>query len=106
MRYKLDDLPSNAGTIPSWSRSSSAPRRWPTSCSRSPGAVTTFVVNGDKSVAASALARLQFTENLLKAITSKNERISQAVKDVDALLSEYRAALAKLIEKLEIDRRG
>ena len=35
----------------------------------------TFVVNSDKAVATSALARLKFVENSLKAISSTNEKI-------------------------------
>ena len=35
----------------------------------------TFVVNSDKTVATSALARLKFVENSLKAISSTNEKI-------------------------------
>ena len=35
----------------------------------------TFVVNSDKTVAASALARLKFVENSLKAISSTNAKI-------------------------------
>ncbi|MFN5720752.1 MAG: methyl-accepting chemotaxis protein, partial [Bradyrhizobium sp.] len=59
--------------------------------------VNSFVVNGDKTVASSALARLKFADNLVKGISSKDERITQSVKDITALLEEYREALAKLI---------
>jgi len=97
MRYKLDDLPSNADDTELEAIQFGA-KKVTDQLQTITSAVTTFVVNGDKSVAASALARLKFTDNLLKAINSKNERITQGVKDVTALLSEYRAALAKLIE--------
>jgi hypothetical protein len=42
----------------------------------------TFVVNSDKAVAASALARLKFVENSLKAISSTNEKIRDGIKEV------------------------
>ncbi|VIO65278.1 Methyl-accepting chemotaxis protein 4 [Bradyrhizobium ivorense] len=97
MRYKLDDLPSNADDSELQSIQFGT-KKVSDQLQSITGAVNTFVVNGDKSVAASALARLKFADNLVKAITSSNERITQGVKDVSALLDEYRAALAKLIE--------
>ena len=52
--------------------------------------VNTFVVNSDKALAASALARLKFVENSLKAISSTNEKIREGIKEVSAKLEEYR----------------
>jgi methyl-accepting chemotaxis protein len=64
----------------------------------------TFVVNSDKMVATSAMARLKFVENSLLAISSKDEKIVQGLKEAAALLEEYRQALTKLIENSkEID---
>ena len=64
----------------------------------------TFVVNSDQTVAASAMARLKFVENSLHAISSKDEKIVQGLKEAAALLEEYRQALTKLIENSkEID---
>ncbi|MCP1973909.1 methyl-accepting chemotaxis protein [Bradyrhizobium elkanii] len=96
MRYKLDDLPSNADDSELQSIQFGA-KRVADQLQSITGAVNTFVVNGDKTVASSALARLKFADNLVKAITSNNERITQSVKDITALLEEYREALAKLI---------
>jgi methyl-accepting chemotaxis protein len=59
---------------------------------------STFVVNSDQAVAASALARLKFVETALQAIPSADEKVAQAVKDASALLEEYRQALTKLVE--------
>lgn len=104
MRYKLDDLSSNADDSELQSIQFGA-RKAADQLQSITGAVNTFVVNGDKAVASSALARLKFTDNLVKAISSNNERIVQGVKDVAALLEEYRGALAKLIENTtSIDR--
>ncbi|MGY2809990.1 methyl-accepting chemotaxis protein [Bradyrhizobium sp. USDA 4506] len=96
MRYKLDDLPSNADDSELQSIQFGA-KKVADQLQSITGAVNTFVVNGDKTVASSALARLKFADNLVKAITSNNERITQSVKDITALLEEYREALAKLI---------
>ena len=64
----------------------------------------TFVVNSDKAVATSALARLKFVENSLKAISSTNEKILEGIKEVSGMLEEYRQSLAKLVDNAkEID---
>ncbi|GKQ55193.1 methyl-accepting chemotaxis protein [Bradyrhizobium sp. Ce-3] len=96
MRYKLDDLPSNADDSELQSIQFGA-KKVSDQLQSITGAVNTFVVNGDKTVASSALARLKFADNLVKGITSQNERITQGVKDIAGLLEEYREALAKLI---------
>jgi HAMP domain-containing protein len=63
-----------------------------------------FVINSDKTVATSAIARLKFVENSLLAISSKDEKIVQGLKEAAALFEEYRRALTKLIENSkEID---
>ncbi|QPF85238.1 methyl-accepting chemotaxis protein [Bradyrhizobium genosp. L] len=97
MRYKLDDLPSNADDSELQAIQFGA-KKVSDQIASITGAANTFIVNGDKSVAASALARLKFADNLVKAITSKDQRIIQGVKEITGLLDEYREALAKLIE--------
>ena len=64
-------------TMRSCRRSSSAPRRSPTSFRRSTALANTFVVNADQAVATSAMARLKFVENSLHAISSTDEKIVQ-----------------------------
>ena len=65
----------------------------------------TFVINSDQAAATSALARLTFVENALHAISSTDEKIVQDLKEVSALLEEYRQALTKLVENSKsIDR--
>ena len=50
------------------------------------------------------MARLKFVDNSLKAISSNNEKIQQSIKEVAALLDEYRQSLTKLIDNSkEID---
>ncbi|WP_204273910.1 hypothetical protein, partial [Stenotrophomonas maltophilia] len=58
MRYKLDDLPSNADDSELQSIQFGA-KKVSDQLQSITGAVNTFVVNGDKTVASSALARLK-----------------------------------------------
>ncbi len=103
LRYKLDDLPSNADetelqVITLGSKKVIEQFQAVTALAN------TFVVNSDKALAASALARLKFVENSLKAISSTNEKILEGIKEVSGMLEEYRQSLAKLIDNSkEID---
>jgi methyl-accepting chemotaxis protein len=58
----------------------------------------TFVINSDQTVAASALARLKFVENSLRAISSSDEKIVAAIKEIAAMLDEYRQSLSRLAD--------
>jgi methyl-accepting chemotaxis protein len=58
----------------------------------------TFVINSDQTVASSALARLKFVENSLHAISSTNEKIVAAIKEISDLLDEYRQSLGQLVD--------
>ncbi|KWV48937.1 chemotaxis protein [Bradyrhizobium macuxiense] len=97
MRYKLDDLPSNADDSELQSIQFGS-KKVADQFQAATALANMFVVNADKSVATSAMARLKFVENSLRALSSKNERITQGLKEVAGLLDEYRQALAKLIE--------
>jgi methyl-accepting chemotaxis protein len=97
LRYKLDDLPSNADdselqVITLGSKKVTEQFQAVTALAN------TFVVNSDKAVAASALARLKFVEASLKAISSTNPKILEGIKEVSGMLEEYRQSLAKLID--------
>ena len=97
LRYKLDDLPSNAEeselqVITLGSKKVIEQFQAVTA------AANTFVVNSDKTIAANALARLKFVENSLKAISSPNPKIQEGIKEVSGMLEEYRQSLAKLID--------
>src|SRR6267378_3958940 len=104
LRYKLDDLPSNADdaelpAIEFGAKKANAQFQAVTALANA------FVINADQAVAASAMARLKFVENALHAITSTNEKILQGLKEAATLLDEYRQALTKLIENsTEIDQ--
>jgi methyl-accepting chemotaxis protein len=103
LRYKLDDLPTNADeadlqAIEFGSKKAAAQFQTVTALANN------FVVNSDQSVAASAVARLKFVENSLQAISSTDERIVQSLKEAAALLVEYQQSLTKLVANAkEID---
>jgi methyl-accepting chemotaxis protein len=97
LRHKLDDLPSNADESELQVVTLGA-KKVSEQFQASTALVNTFVVNSDKAVAASALARLKFVENSVKTISSDNEKIQQGVKEIAALLEEYRKSLTKLVE--------
>jgi methyl-accepting chemotaxis protein len=97
LRYKLDDLPSNASdaelqAIEFGAKKATAQFQAVTALAN------TFVINSDQAVAASAVARLKFVENSMHAITSADEKIVGGLKEAAALLEEYRQALSRLVE--------
>ena len=97
LRYKLDDLPSNAedDEMPVITLGA---KKVTEQFQAVTALANTFVVNSDKTVAASALARLKFVENSLKAIASTNAKILEGIKEVSGMLEEYRQSLAKLVD--------
>ena len=97
LRYKLDDLPSNAAEAELQVIQFGA-KKVAEQFQAVTALANTFVVNSDQTVAASALARLKFVENALHAIVSTDEKILQGLKEAAALLDDYRQALTKLVE--------
>jgi methyl-accepting chemotaxis protein len=97
LRYKLDDLASNAAEAELPAIELGA-KQVAAQYQAAMVLANTFVINSDMTVATSALARLKFVENSLKAISSTDEKIVQGLKEVSALLEEYRQTLGKLIE--------
>jgi methyl-accepting chemotaxis protein len=97
LRYKLDDLASNAAEaeLPAVELGI---KQVTAQYQAATALANTFVINSDQTVAASALARLKFVENSLHAISTTDEKITQGLKEISALLGEYRQALTKLIE--------
>jgi methyl-accepting chemotaxis protein len=103
LRYKLDDLPSNADDSELQTLQFAA-KKVTDQFQAVTALANTFVINADQAVAASALARLKLVENSLHAISSTDEKIVQGLKEAAALLEEYRQALSKLFENSkEID---
>jgi methyl-accepting chemotaxis protein len=97
LRYKLDDLASNAAeeglaAVELGAKQVTAQYVAMTALAN------TFVISSDLKVATSALARLKFVENSLQAISSTDEKVLPALKEASALLADYRQSLTKLIE--------
>ena len=97
LRYKLDDLPSNAEES-ELQLITLGSKKVIEQFQAVTAAANTFVVNSDKTIAANALARLKFVENSLKAISTSNPKIQEGIKEVAGMLEEYRQSLAKLID--------
>jgi len=103
LRYKLDDLPSNADDSELQAIQFGA-KKVTDQFQAASALASTFVINADQTVAASALARLKFVENSLRAISSKDEKVGQGLKEAAGLLDDYRQALTKLVDNAkEID---
>jgi methyl-accepting chemotaxis protein len=96
LRYKLDDLSSNANDA-ELSAIELGTKKVTEQFQAASALANTFVINSDQTVAASALARLKFVENSLHAISSTDVKILRGLKEAAALLEEYRQALSKLI---------
>jgi methyl-accepting chemotaxis protein len=97
LRYKVDDLPSNADDS-ELQAIQFGTKKVAEQFQAVVALANTFVINSDKQVANSAMARLKFVENSLRAVASKDEKILGGLKEISALLEEYRQALARLIE--------
>jgi methyl-accepting chemotaxis protein len=97
LRFKLDDLPSNADDTQLQAIEFGA-KKVAAQFQTVTALANTFVINADQTVAASALARIKFVENSLHTIPSTDEKIAQGLKEAATLLEEYRQALTKLIE--------
>jgi methyl-accepting chemotaxis protein len=101
LRYKLDDIASNAAEdqLPAIEFGA---KQVTAQLQAAVALANMFVVNGDQTVATSALARLKFVENSLHAISTDDEKIVAALKEARALLMEYRQALTKLVENAKL----
>jgi methyl-accepting chemotaxis protein len=97
LRYKFDDLASNAAEagLPAVELGAKQVTAQYTSVM---ALANTFVINSDHSVANGALARLKFVENSLHAISSTDDKIIAAIKEIAGLLEEYRQSLSKLVD--------
>src|SRR5450631_3037822 len=80
LRFKLDDLPSNADDTELHAIEFGA-KQVATQFQAVTALASIFVINSDQTVAASALARVKFVENSLRAISSKDEKIVEGLKE-------------------------
>jgi methyl-accepting chemotaxis protein len=97
LRYKLDELASNAAEAELPAVELGA-KQVTTQYLAVTALANMFVINSDQSVATSALSRLKFVENSLKAISSTDEKITLGLKEASGLLDEYRQAFSRLVE--------
>ena len=97
LRYKVDDLPSNADDSELQTIEFGA-KKVTEQFQAAAALANTFVINSDRTVATSAMAHLKLVDNSLHAISSKDENIVAGLKEASALLEEYRQALSKLID--------
>jgi methyl-accepting chemotaxis protein len=97
LRYKLDDLASNAAEA-GLSAVEMGAKQVASQFQAATALANTFVANSDKIIATSGIARLKFVENSLKAISSTDEKTVAALKELTKMLGEYRDSLTKLIE--------
>ena len=97
LRYKLDDLASNAteAELPAIELGA---KQVASQYQAATALANTFVINSDLTVATSAQARLKFVENSLKAISTTDAKIGAGLKEISALLEAYRQSLTKLID--------
>src|SRR3982074_1507456 len=91
LRYKFDDLASNAAEaeLPAVELGAKQVTSQYLSVI---GLANMFVINSDQTVATSALARLKFVENSLRAISSDDEKIALGLTEISTLLEDYRQA--------------
>jgi methyl-accepting chemotaxis protein len=97
LRYKLDDIASNAQEAELQAVEFGA-KQTNAQLQAAVALANTFVVSWDQTVASSALARLKFVENSLHAVTSTDDKIVGGLKEAKVQLGDYSAALTKLVE--------
>jgi methyl-accepting chemotaxis protein len=97
LKYKLDDVLSSASDAESQAIDS-ATKRVTTQFQAASAAANTFVINADQTVAANALARLDFVTHALEAVYSMDDKVVAGLKEAKGFLAAYRKALQKLVE--------
>ena len=97
LKYKLDDVASNATDAEQQAIESST-KRVQTQFAAADAAVNTFVINADQGVAKSALARLDFVSSAFDQIYSMDDNLKAQLKEARGFLTTYKTALQKLIE--------
>ena len=103
LRYKLDDLPSNADDSELQAIQFGTKKVIDQFQSAS-ALANTFVINADQAIATGAMARLKFVENSLGAVSSKNEKIVAGLKEVAGLLAEYSQVAGQADREYQEDR--
>jgi methyl-accepting chemotaxis protein len=97
LRYKLDDLASNAADAELPAVELGA-KQVQSQYQAATAMADNFVISSDPAAATSTLARLTFVQNSLHAISATDEKILQTIKEGFALLADYRQAFSKLAD--------
>jgi methyl-accepting chemotaxis protein len=104
LRYKLDDLASNAvdAQLPAIELGA---KQVQSQYQAATAMADNFVISSDPAAATSTLARLSFVQNSLHAISATDEKILQTIKEAFGLLADYRHAFSQLVDNAKsIDR--
>jgi len=97
LKYKLDDIMTNASDAESQAIESGT-KRVSTQFQAASASANTFVINADQTVAANALARLDFVTHALDEVYSMDDKIVAGLKEARTFLATYRKTLQKLVE--------
>jgi methyl-accepting chemotaxis protein len=97
LRYKLDDLASNAADAELPAIELGA-KQVQSQYQAATAMADNFVISSDPAAATSTLARLTFVQNSLHAISATDEKILQTINEAFALLADYRQAFTKLAD--------
>ena len=97
LRYKLDDLASNAADAELPAVELGA-KQVQSQYQAATAMADNFVISSDPAAATSTLARLTFVQNSLHAISATDEKILQTIKEAFGLLADYRQAFTKLVD--------
>jgi len=97
LKYKLDDVANNAPEAESQAIGSGT-KKVNEQFQAASAAANIFVINADQTVAANALARLDFVEAAFKQISSKDDKIVGELTEAKRFLTAYHKALKQLVE--------
>jgi methyl-accepting chemotaxis protein len=97
LKYKLDDVLSNASESEQQAIDAGT-KRAAMQFQTASAAANTFVLNSDQTVAANALARLDFVDRGFDGIYSMDEKTVAGLKEARGFLQAYRKALQRLVE--------
>jgi len=100
LRYKLDDLVS-AVSDRELSGAELGTKRAVEQFAAASTLANTFAINSSLPVADNALARLKFVENSLNIVKTDDAEIEAAVKEIFAMLGDYRQAVGKLVDNVK-----
>ena len=96
LRYKLDDLASNAADAELPAVQLGA-KQVQSQYQATTAMADNFVISSDPAAATSTLARLKFVESSMHAISAPDEKIQATLKEAFGLLADYQKAFTTLV---------